>query len=208
MDTKIIEYVIAIAEEKSLSKAAERLYLSQPALSQRLKKLEDELGTPLFVRGKDGLSITDAGRIYVNGGHSILQIKREALKKLTSMNPRQAKNTLRFACATSSAIECIPTFRKACSDIELLIQRCNTPKAKEDLIMGRADLGVLLTSSILPWNICRSGPENCCWPCRKDIRSSPRRISTPAISMASGATILFLPALPPTDGTVKNRHCA
>ena len=129
MDTKIIEYVIAIAEEKSLSKAAERLYLSQPALSQRLKKLEDELGTPLFVRGKDGLSITDAGRIYVNGGHSILQIKREALKKLTSMNPRQAKNTLRFACATSSAIECIPTFRKACSDIELLIQRCNTPKA-------------------------------------------------------------------------------
>ena len=148
MDTKIIEYVIAIAEEKSLSKAAERLYLSQPALSQRLKKLEDELGTPLFVRGKDGLSITDAGRIYVNGGHSILQIKREALKKLTSMNPRQAKNTLRFACATSSAIECIPTFRKACSDIELLIQRCNTPKAKEDLIMGRADLGVLITSSI------------------------------------------------------------
>ena len=43
MDTKILEYVIAIAEEKSLSKAAERLYLSQPALSQRLKKLEDEL---------------------------------------------------------------------------------------------------------------------------------------------------------------------
>ena len=64
MDTKILEYVIAIAEEKSLSKAAERLYLSQPALSQRLKKLEDELGTPLFLREKNGLSITDAGRIY------------------------------------------------------------------------------------------------------------------------------------------------
>lgn len=148
MDTKIIEYVIAIAEEKSLSKAAERLYLSQPALSQRLKKLEEELGTPLFIRGKDGLSITDAGRIYINGGHSILQIKREALKKLASMNPRQAKNTLRFACATSSAIECIPAFREAYPDLELIIQRCNTPKAKEDLIMGRADLGVLLTSNL------------------------------------------------------------
>lgn len=61
MDTKIIEYVIAIAEEKSLSKAAERLYLSQPALSQQPEKLEDELGTPLFVRGKDGLSITEPG---------------------------------------------------------------------------------------------------------------------------------------------------
>lgn len=47
MDTKIIEYVIAISEEKSISKAAERLYITQPALSQRLKKLEEELGTPL-----------------------------------------------------------------------------------------------------------------------------------------------------------------
>lgn len=81
MDTKIIEYVIAIAEEKSLSKAAERLYLSQPALSQRLKKLEDELGTPLFVRGKDGpFPSLDAGRIYVNGGHSSAD-KRESPEK-------------------------------------------------------------------------------------------------------------------------------
>lgn len=147
MDTKLIEYIIAIAEEKSLSKAAERLYLSQPALSQRLKKLEEELGTPLFIRNKDGLAITDAGRIYINGGHSILQIKREALKKLSSLN-RQNKNALRFACATSSALECIPAFRAACPDTELMIQRCSTPAAKEDLIMGRADLGVLLTSSL------------------------------------------------------------
>ncbi len=147
MDTKLIEYIIAIAEEKSLSKAADRLYLSQPALSQRLKKLEEELGTPLFIRGKDGLSITDAGRIYINGGHSILQIKRDALKKLSSMN-RQNKNALRFACATSAALECIPSFHAACPDTELVIQRCSTPTAKEDLIMGRADLGVLLTSSL------------------------------------------------------------
>ena len=147
MDTKLIEYIIAIAEEKSLSKAAERLYLSQPALSQRLKKLEEELGTPLFIRGKDGLSITDAGRIYINGGHSILQIKREALKKLSSIN-RRNKHALRFACATSSALECIPSFHDSCPDTELVLQRCSTPTAKDDLIMGRADLGVLLTSSL------------------------------------------------------------
>ncbi|MFR5732002.1 MAG: LysR family transcriptional regulator [Clostridium sp.] len=79
MDTKILEYVIAIAEEKSLSKAAERLYLSQPALSQRLKKLEDELGTPLFLREKNGLSITDAGRIYING-HILSCRSRKPLK--------------------------------------------------------------------------------------------------------------------------------
>lgn len=76
--------------------------------------------------------------------------------------------------------------------------------------MGRADLGVLLTSSLqhtaleyLPlWTgeLLLAVPEGHSEFSQKDI--------TPAISMASGATILFLPALPPTDGTVKNRHCA
>ena len=147
MDTKLIEYVIAIAEEKSLSKAAERLYLSQPALSQRLKKLEDELGTQLFVRERDGLTLTDAGRIYINGGHSILQIKREALRKISSLT-HSSKNFLRFACAASSALECIPAFRKDYPEIELMVRRSNSLSAKEDLIMGHADLGVLLTSSL------------------------------------------------------------
>ena len=147
MDTKLIEYIIAIAEEKSLSKASERLYISQPALSQRLKKLEDELGTPLFARERDGLTLTDAGRIYVNGGYSILQIKRNALKKIASLS-QNSKNTLRFACASSSAMEIIPAFRKSNPEIELIVRRSNTPSAKEDLIMGRADLGVILTSSL------------------------------------------------------------
>ncbi len=52
MDTKILEYVIAIAEEKNLSKAAERLYLSQPALSQRLKKAGRRAWNPAVFAGK------------------------------------------------------------------------------------------------------------------------------------------------------------
>ena len=47
MNTKILEYIIAIAEEKSISQAADRFYLSQPVLSRHLKKIEDELGAPL-----------------------------------------------------------------------------------------------------------------------------------------------------------------
>ena len=147
MDTKIIEYVIAIAEEKSLSKAAERLYLTQSALSQRLKALEHELGTPLFIRDKNGMNLTNAGHVYINGGRAILQIKQEALSKLSSMN-RNNKNLLRFGCATSQALECIPTFREQYPDIELITQRCTTTTAKESLILGRMDIAVLLTASL------------------------------------------------------------
>ncbi len=147
MDTKIIEYIIAIAEEKSLSKAAERLYLTQPALSQRLKKLEEELGTPLFKRENNGLTITDAGRIYINGGQSVLRIKQDALQKIANMK-RSTADTLRFGCATSLAMECIPAFREKYPHIELITRRCNTPLAKEALVMGRMDIAVLLTQSL------------------------------------------------------------
>lgn len=50
MDTRTLSYIIAIAEEKSISKAAERLYMAQSSLSQYLTTLETSLGYPLFVR--------------------------------------------------------------------------------------------------------------------------------------------------------------
>jgi len=147
IDTRIIEYVIAIAEEGSLNKAAEKLFISQPALSQRLKKLEDELGTELFRRENSGLVITDAGRVYINGGRSILQIKQEAMAKLSSMDQSQT-DVIRFGCAASHAREAIPQFRAEYPDMLLSTRQCTTPTAKEDLIMGRMDMAVLLTPTL------------------------------------------------------------
>lgn len=51
MNTRELEYILAIAKEKSISKAAEKLYVTQPALSLFLTRLESQLGTPLFIRG-------------------------------------------------------------------------------------------------------------------------------------------------------------
>ena len=61
---------------------------------------------------------------------------------------RKNKDLLRFGCATSLALECIPAFREKYPEIELVTRRCNTPTAKEALIMGRMDIAVLLTSSL------------------------------------------------------------
>lgn len=161
MNTKIIEYVIAIAEEKSLSKAASRLYISQPALSQRLKKLEEELGTPLFHREKDGLAITDAGRIYINGGRSILKIKEDALHQIRSLDSN-TDNTLRFGCACMEALECIHIFRENFPDTELITMNNTTPLIQTALLTGRLDMAVMLTTSLqhnllefLPLKTCR-----------------------------------------------------
>lgn len=85
MNLQSMEYVIAISEEKSLSKAAERLLISQAALSQHLKKLETELDAKLFERKHGRLALTDAGRVYVNGARRVLDIYNKALYQIYHM---------------------------------------------------------------------------------------------------------------------------
>ena len=65
MDIRIMEYMKAIEEEGSISKAAERVHISQSALSQSLAKLEQELGTPLFERSDKRWVPTEAGDLYL-----------------------------------------------------------------------------------------------------------------------------------------------
>lgn len=147
MDTRIIEYMIAISEEKSLSKAAEKLYISQPALSQQLKKLEKELGTPLFTREHNCLTLTDAGRIYINGGQSILHIKQEALKQLSQMSFGQGHH-IRFGYSLTNAIECLPAFRDTFSDVEISTRQYSSQEAKDALSLGSLDIAVVLTTTL------------------------------------------------------------
>ena len=63
MDFRQLEYIVAIAENKSISKAAETLFISQSGLNQQLIKLEKEFGLQLFDRNKHFLSPTKAGEI-------------------------------------------------------------------------------------------------------------------------------------------------
>lgn len=82
MDTRQIEYVLAIAEEKNMTRAAQKLYISQPTLSQALAKLEQELGQPLFIRNHNEMLPTAAGQDYIYTGTQILKLKRQLYRKL------------------------------------------------------------------------------------------------------------------------------
>ena len=77
MDLKHLEYIIAIAEEKNISRAADKLYMSQPTLSQYLLKLEQDIGVCLFNRIKNALTLTYAGEIYVQAAKEILNTKKQ-----------------------------------------------------------------------------------------------------------------------------------
>lgn len=82
MDLKQIEYILKIAEENNITRAAEKLFISQSALNQQLLKLEKELGTELFHRSRTDWRPTKAGEIYLRAAKEILHIRQNAYNQI------------------------------------------------------------------------------------------------------------------------------
>lgn len=93
------ELIKALAEEGNMRKAAERLFLTQPALSQRLQTIEKEWGTRLFIRSQKGLEPTPAGELVIEYAKTVLVKKEETFELIASMVD-QVHGTLKIACAS------------------------------------------------------------------------------------------------------------
>ena len=94
MNSKKLKYIITIAELKSISKAANELFISQPSLSSILSNLEKELGVTLFNRSTSPLSLTYAGEKYIKIAKEILSLESNLKKELFDIsNMKKGKLT-------------------------------------------------------------------------------------------------------------------
>ena len=113
MNVRHLQYIVMIAQERNITKAAEKLYISQSSLSYTLSMTEKEIGQPLFLRQKLGVTITPAGEKYVEAAKKILQIYENLLRELRIM---QKSTNIRIASSSiwgSKLVEeIIPKFRK------------------------------------------------------------------------------------------------
>lgn len=85
MQLRDIQYAVTVAKELSFSRAAQKLFISQPALSQSIKRLELELGTPLFIRENNTVRLTGAGELFVKEGREIIQLSARLKRSISNI---------------------------------------------------------------------------------------------------------------------------
>ena len=80
------EYVYAVYEEKSFSKAAQKLYITQPALSTAIKKVEKKIGSPIFDRSTSPIGLTPSGEVYIDAIEKLFVLEQNTLNQLNNLN--------------------------------------------------------------------------------------------------------------------------
>jgi len=101
MELRYLRYFVAVAETRNFTRAAEKLSISQPPLSQQILRLEREIGTPLFLRLKSGVELTEAGEAFYQEARQILLLTDQALEKTRGIaRGINGKATLGFACSS------------------------------------------------------------------------------------------------------------
>lgn len=150
LDSKVMEYLISIVEEQSLSKAADKHFLAQSALSRHLHSVEQMVGTPLFSREHNRLRPTSAGAVFVNNARNILRMEKEMFEHTRSYQKGHS-GVLYISCEPLFAQvlreQTVPLFRQKHPDIELIITEENQEATLEALMNASADLGVFLSTT-------------------------------------------------------------
>ncbi|MGH3402129.1 MAG: LysR family transcriptional regulator [Streptosporangiaceae bacterium] len=104
VDTRLLRYFAAVAAEGNLTRAAERLFVSQPALTKQIRQLESELGAQLFTRSRAGMTLTPAGQALAGRVPGVLAAWDQALRETQGAASRAAR-VLRVGFMSSAANE-------------------------------------------------------------------------------------------------------
>lgn len=146
-DTKVLQFLVAIANEGSLSRAADSQYLSQPALSRHLRKAEEELGVSLFIRTHSKMKLTAEGAIFISGARRLLQLSQDMDDRVAACRLNRATSLhlmTEEVCLPLLNAQLAPQFEAQFPAIRLQITTGGTAEITAALTAGTADLGLYL----------------------------------------------------------------
>lgn len=146
MELKELEYIVAVAEEGSISRAAERLYLAQSSLSQYLARYESELGVKLFRRTSSGVRTTAAGDLYIRNARQILMQYHQVRKQLTDLEaPMEGK--IQFGISTFRGSYLFPKvlhlFQQEVPNVEVILHEHDSVVLQRKIASGELDMALV-----------------------------------------------------------------
>ena len=145
MELVQLETFLAVAEERSFSRAAARLHRTQPAVSQAIAKLEQELGEVLFERTSRDGTLTDAGEVLREYALKLLNLRTEASGALTELRELH-RGKLTLAANEYTCLYLLPlldAYRRQNPRIKLAVQRALASRISDEVLMHSVEIGVL-----------------------------------------------------------------
>ena len=146
MDIRTLSYFVIIAEELNITKAAEKLCMSQPPLSSQMKALEEELDTVLFVRGKRHLQLTESGKLLYRHAKEILSLVNKTSEEIRAMG-KGMRGKISIGLVEGSApiiaASWIEKFVANYNNVEFLVVDGNSDELIAKLRSGLIDMAVI-----------------------------------------------------------------
>jgi len=145
MDLASLQVFQTVARERSYSRAAEKLYRTQPAVSISMRKLEDWVGQPLFVKGSGARMLTDAGALLLEYADRMLNLREEIRKGMKELQDLE-RGQLSLGVNESSIHALLPAldrYRKAHSLIHIRVHRVLSSEVPREVLNHQLDIGVI-----------------------------------------------------------------
>ena len=141
-----LRYIVAVAQEKSFGRAAQRCFISQPALSVAIQKLEEELQTQLFERGKSEITVTPVGERIVEQAHKVLE-EAARIRDIAQAGRNQLAGLFRLGAIYTVAPyllpDLVPALNALAPDMPLEIEENITEQLEAALKTGRIDAAII-----------------------------------------------------------------
>ena len=156
IDLELYRIFYVVAKNNHMTRASEELHISQPAISQSIKKLEDQLGGTLFLRSNKGMELTEEGKMFYEYVKGALELINNAENEFTSFKDL-SKGEIKIGCSATLTklvlMDVLKDFHKEYPNININITNGLTKDLLNDLKLGKLDLVIYNESNIKETNL-------------------------------------------------------
>ncbi|MFK7695765.1 LysR family transcriptional regulator [Paenibacillus sp. HJGM_3] len=146
MELRQLQYAIQIAADKNFSRAAEKLHIAQPSLSQQLSKLEKEIGVLLFHRNTNAVELTHAGSLFIEKAQKVIDMVEQIKQEMDDISQtRKGRLIVGSLPITGAHVlpRVLPVFQQRFPEIEIVLVEDSSSRLEQLTANGQTDLSLL-----------------------------------------------------------------